>query len=67
METRGLTKVFHGGRGIRDIHLRVEQGQVFGFLGPNGAGKSTFVKTMVGLLRKTSGEAHVLGLSLIHI
>jgi ABC-2 type transport system ATP-binding protein len=62
IETHGLTKEFRGGRGVRDVHLKIEQGQVFGFLGPNGAGKSTFVKMLVGLLHPTSGEAHVLGL-----
>lgn len=62
IETRGLTKAFRGGRGVRDINLHIREGQVFGFLGPNGAGKSTFVKMLVGLLRPTSGEASVLGL-----
>lgn len=62
VETHGLTKEFPGGRGVREIHLTVKQGQVFGFLGPNGAGKSTFVKMLVGLLTPTSGEARVLGL-----
>jgi ABC-2 type transport system ATP-binding protein len=62
IETRGLTKLFAGDRGVRDIHLQVGRGQVFGFLGPNGAGKSTFVKMLVGLLRPTAGEASVLGL-----
>ncbi|OFW75572.1 MAG: ABC transporter [Alicyclobacillus sp. RIFOXYA1_FULL_53_8] len=62
IETRGLTKEFRGGRGVRNIDLKIEQGQVFGFLGPNGAGKSTFVKMLVGLLHPTSGEAYVLGL-----
>lgn len=62
VETRSLTKEFPGGRGVRDINLTVQQGQIFGFLGPNGAGKSTVVKMLVGLLFPTSGEARVLGL-----
>lgn len=64
VETRGLSKVFSSGRGVKDVHLQVERGELFGFLGPNGAGKSTFVKMLVGLLRPTSGEARVLGLPL---
>lgn len=67
IETYGLTKEFRGGRGVRNIDLKIEQGQVFGFLGPNGAGKSTFVKMLVGLLHPTSGEAHVLGLPAGHL
>lgn len=64
IETSGLTKRFADGRGVRNINLRIPQGQVFGFLGPNGAGKSTVVKMLVGLLKPTSGEARVLGLPL---
>lgn len=59
--TERLTKLYAGRVGCRDVTLEVEAGQVFGFLGPNGAGKSTLVKTLVGLLRPTSGRAWLLG------
>lgn len=62
IETKGLTKDFGRGRGCENVSIRVDAGQIFGFLGPNGAGKSTLVKMLVGLLRPTAGEAHVLGL-----
>lgn len=61
IETVDLTKMYDGKIGCKDICLSVTEGQVFGFLGPNGAGKSTVVKTLLGLLRPTSGEAWVLG------
>lgn len=61
IETFGLTKVYPGGGGCRDISLVVGDSEVFGFLGPNGAGKSTFVKTLVGLIAPTSGSANILG------
>lgn len=41
--------------------MDVVRGEVFGFLGPNGAGKSTAVKTLLGLIKPSSGEARVLG------
>ncbi|TYP56720.1 ABC transporter ATP-binding protein [Thermosediminibacter litoriperuensis] len=61
IETLGLTKQYGGKGGCVNINLKVERGEIFGFLGPNGAGKSTLVKTLVGLLRPTSGTASILG------
>ncbi len=59
--TKGLTKLYPNGKGCENIDISVSEGEVFGLLGPNGAGKSTLVKTLVGLLQKTSGDATVLG------
>ncbi len=44
---------------ITDISLSVEQGTVTTIIGPNGAGKSTFAKTVVGILRATTGRIMV--------
>lgn len=41
IETEDLTVSYGRHRGIVDVNLSVEQGEVFGFLGPNGAGKTT--------------------------
>ena len=57
-----LTKTFGAHRGITDLVLDVDRGQVFGFLGPNGTGKSTTIRVMMELYRPTSGSARVLGL-----
>ena len=64
IETRGLTKRYGRARGIIEVDLVVETGQIFGFLGPNGAGKSTMIRLLLDLIRPTSGEARVLGLDI---
>jgi ABC-2 type transport system ATP-binding protein len=57
-----LTKSYGSHRGIVDVDFEVEQGEVFGFLGPNGAGKTTTIRTMLDLIRPTSGQAFVFGI-----
>jgi len=60
--TYSLSKSYGSNRGIHDISLHVEHGEIFGFLGPNGAGKSTTLRTLLGFLRPTSGRSEILGL-----
>jgi ABC-2 type transport system ATP-binding protein len=62
IETSGLTKSYGSARGIEDVSLEVEQGEVFGFLGPNGAGKTTTIRILLDLLRPTAGTARLFGL-----
>lgn len=57
-----LSKFYGRHRGVEDIDLVVEPGQVFGFLGPNGAGKSTTMRVLLDFHRATSGRASVLGM-----
>ncbi len=57
IETEKLTKFYGAHRGIVDVDLAVEQGEVYGFLGPNGAGKTTTIRLLLDLLRPTSGRA----------
>ncbi len=61
IETKNLTKSYNKARGIIDVNLKIEKGEVFGFIGPNGAGKSTTIRTLLSLIRPTSGSASVLG------
>lgn len=61
IQTEKLSKIYKNNRGCKDISISVGEGEIFGFLGPNGAGKSTFIKTLVGLLIPTSGNATILG------
>jgi ABC-2 type transport system ATP-binding protein len=62
IETEKLSKHYGSARGITDVDLVVERGEIFGFLGPNGAGKTTLIRTLLDFLRPTSGVARVLGL-----
>ena len=64
IETNHLTKFYGSARGIEYLELTVEQGDFFGFIGPNGAGKSTTIRTLLGLISPTSGDAKVLGLDI---
>lgn len=64
IQTDKLTKSYGKARGIVELDLTVEQGEFFGFIGPNGAGKSTTIRTLLGLIAPTSGNASVLGLDI---
>jgi ABC-2 type transport system ATP-binding protein len=59
IRTEKLTKYYGSHRGIIDVDLTVEKGEVFGFLGPNGAGKTTTIRVLLDLIRPTSGKAYV--------
>ena len=61
IETNKLTKYYGKSKGIEGLDLKVEKGDFFGFIGPNGAGKSTCIRTLLGLIKPTSGSASVLG------
>ena len=62
IEVEGLVREFKKGpRAVDGIEFRVAPGEIYGFLGPNGAGKTTTIKTLLGLLYPTAGEAYVLG------
>jgi ABC-2 type transport system ATP-binding protein len=65
IEIERLTKHYPGGRGVTDVDLHIEAGEVFGFIGPNGAGKSTTIRAVLGLLRPTSGTARILGVDAV--
>lgn len=56
-----LVKNFGKFRALDHLNLTVHKGEVHGFLGPNGAGKSTTIRVLLGILRKTSGNAQLLG------
>lgn len=64
IRTLELTKYYGKTRGIEQLSLTVEQGEFFGFIGPNGAGKSTTIRSLLGLISPTGGQAQVLGLDI---
>ena len=66
IEISHVSKTFKGKKGtfvhaLKNLSLEIETGEIFGFLGPNGAGKSTTIKTIMGLIKPTSGEAKIMG------
>ncbi len=61
IEITKLTKRYGNITAVSDVNLTIRDGQFFGFLGPNGAGKTTTIKTIVGLLKPTSGTVKVNG------
>jgi ABC-2 type transport system ATP-binding protein len=62
IETEKLTKSYGAHRGIVDVDLTVQEGEIFGFLGPNGAGKTTTIRTLLDHIRPTSGRARIFGI-----
>jgi ABC-2 type transport system ATP-binding protein len=65
VSVRNLVKRFGSFVAVDQISFEASPGEVFGFLGPNGSGKSTTIRILCGLLRPTSGEAYVAGLSVV--
>lgn len=61
IEIKNLTKYYGKSRGVIDISINVMEGEIYGFIGPNGAGKSTAIRTILGLIKPTSGEAYIFG------
>ena len=61
VETRGLTKLYRDKAAVRDLNLKVGEGQIYGFIGRNGAGKSTTLKMISGLANPTQGEVLLYG------
>jgi ABC-2 type transport system ATP-binding protein len=64
IEMEGLTKFYGAHKGIEELTLAAEPGEVLGFLGPNGSGKTTTIRVLLGFLRPTAGRAAVLGLDI---
>jgi ABC-2 type transport system ATP-binding protein len=61
IRSRGLTRLFPGGQGVRELDLEVPVGAIYGFLGPNGAGKTTGIRLLLGLLRADAGRIELFG------
>ena len=66
VECRQLTRRFGAFTATHNVSFQVKRGEIFGLLGPNGAGKSTTFNMLCGLLKPSSGEAHVVGFDLRH-
>lgn len=64
LQVNNLVKKYGDNRGVDGISFSVKKGEIFGLIGPNGAGKSTTIKSILGIVKKTSGEIKVNGLSI---
>jgi ABC-2 type transport system ATP-binding protein len=65
VEINHLKKYYGKSRGVEDVSLTVEPGEIFGFIGPNGAGKSTTIRTLLALIHPTAGSATIFGMDCI--
>lgn len=61
IELKHLKKYYGFSRGIEDVSLKINKGDIYGFIGPNGSGKSTTIRTIMGLINKTSGNILING------
>jgi ABC-2 type transport system ATP-binding protein len=61
IEIRQLTKDYGSGRGVFNLELSVEKGEVYGFVGTNGAGKTTTIRHLMGFIKPQSGYTRVGG------
>lgn len=62
IEIKHLTKDYGKKRGIFDMSLEVEKGEIYGFVGVNGAGKTTTIRHMMGFLSPDEGTVTINGL-----
>lgn len=65
IEINNLSKSYGRSRGIEDLSLKIDKGDIFGFIGPNGAGKSTTIRILLNLIFPTSGSATIFGLDVV--
>jgi ABC-2 type transport system ATP-binding protein len=61
IETHNLVKQYGSITAVDDLSLCVARGEIYAFLGLNGAGKTTTIRMLLGMIKPTAGEAHVLG------
>ena len=65
IDVHRLNKHFGDKHVVKDVSLRVERGEIFGFLGPNGSGKTTCIRMLCGLLTPDSGDGTCLGADIV--
>ena len=56
-----LIKDYGYGRGVFDVSIHVEKGEVFGFLGSNGSGNSTTIRNLMGFSQPDDGKVEIFG------
>jgi ABC-2 type transport system ATP-binding protein len=66
IETEGLTKYYGTDRGIIDLNLKINEGEIFGFIGPNGSGKTTTIRLFLSLLFPTNGTGKIFNYNIVN-
>jgi ABC-2 type transport system ATP-binding protein len=66
IETINLTKRYGELIALDNLNLSIDEGSCYGFIGPNGAGKTTTIKILATLLKPSSGQAQIAGLTVGH-
>ena len=61
LEVKNLKKYYGKVKGVEDVSIKLNKGDIYGFIGPNGAGKSTTIRTIIGLINKTDGNIYIKG------
>lgn len=61
VQTNQLSKKFGNDDAVKNLHLKIPKGEIYGFLGPNGAGKSTTIRMLLGLMKPSSGTIQIFG------
>jgi ABC-2 type transport system ATP-binding protein len=65
IDITNLSKFYGKARGIENVNLAIDEGEIFGFIGPNGAGKSTTIRILMNLIFPTGGNARIMGMDVI--
>ena len=65
IEIKNLTMKYKNGKGVEDINISVDDGEVKALLGPNGSGKSTTMRSFMGFLNSSQGSLKVAGIDTI--
>ena len=61
LEIKHLKKYYGSSRGVEDVSIKLNKGDIYGFIGPNGSGKSTTIRNIMGLINKNSGDIYING------
>jgi ABC-2 type transport system ATP-binding protein len=64
IQLHNLTKAYGSTQAVRALNLAIKPNQITAFLGVNGAGKTTTIKMLLGMVRPSNGDAHLLGTSI---
>ncbi|MEO8377280.1 MAG: ABC transporter ATP-binding protein [Candidatus Sumerlaeota bacterium] len=65
IEIHAVTKIYKDLTAVKNLNLKINKGDIFGFIGPNGAGKTTTIKILATLLKPTQGYAMVGGYNVL--